>query len=101
VLPLPVVPGEQFASVAVDADTLQVASYQAQVVSRDRIDACGEYVEGWRVRGTLTFAGETPQQYDILVATQYGATVVSEHIVGQSPLGAYDLTFSLGQVHPS
>jgi hypothetical protein len=100
VLPLPVIPGERFASVAVDAGTLQVAQYQGQVVSRQRVDACGEYVEGWLVRGTLTFAGETPQQYDILVATQYGAVVVSEHMVGQSIAGAYDLTFSLGQVKP-
>ena len=100
VLPLPVVPGEQFASVAVDPATLQVAQYQGQVVSRDRIDACGAYIEGWLVKGTLTFVGGEPQQYDVLVATQRGATVVSEHIVGQSVLGPFDLTFSLGQVHP-
>jgi hypothetical protein len=101
ILPLPVVPGEQFASVAVDPQTLQVATYQGQVVSRDRTDACGDYVEGWVVKGTLTFAGQTPQQYDVLVATQYGVVVVSEHIVGQTALGTYDLTFGLGQLHPS
>jgi hypothetical protein len=101
VLPLPVVPGERFASVAIDADTLQVAQYQGQVVKRDRIDACGEFIEGWQVVGTLTFVGEQPQQYDLLVATQRGATVIAEHVVGQSLLGAFDLTFSLGQVHPA
>ena len=101
VLPLPVVPGEQFVSVAIDPGTLQVVQYQAQVIARNRIDACGEFIEGWEVKGTLTFAGATPQQYDLLVATQYGAIVVSEHMVGQSGIGAYDLTFTQGQVHPS
>ena len=101
VLPLPVIPGEQFASIAIDPNSLQVAEYQAQVVKRDRVDACGEYIEGWLVTGTLTFAGEQPQQYDVLVATQRGATVISEHIVGRNLLGAFDLTFALAQVHPS
>jgi hypothetical protein len=101
VLPLPVVPGEQFVSVAIDPQTFQVAQYQAQVVSRDRIDACGDFVEGWLVKGTLTFSGGQPQQYDILVAPQFGALVVSEHVVGQNIVGPFDVTFSLGQLHPA
>jgi hypothetical protein len=101
VLPLPVTPGEQFVSVAVDPQTVQVAQYQAQVVARDRIDACGDYVEGWRVTGTLTFSGSTPQQYDLLIAPQLGSLVVSEHIVTQNAIGQLDVTSSLGQLHPT
>jgi hypothetical protein len=101
VLPLPVVPGEQFASAAVDPQTLQLAQYQAQVVARDRIDACGDYVEGWRVKGTMTFSDGVTQQYDFLVSPQFGALVVSERIAGTSVLGPYDVTFSLAQLHPT
>jgi hypothetical protein len=101
VLPLPVVPGEQFTSVAVDPQTFQAAEFQAQVVSRDRVDACGDYVEGWRVSGTLTFSGAPPEQYDILVAPQLGTLVISEHVVTQNVIGPLDVTTTLGQLHPT
>jgi hypothetical protein len=101
VLPLPVVPGEQFQSVAVDPLTGETAIFEAQVGARDRVGACGEFVEGWQVAGTLTSSYDgNPYSYGLWAAPQFGALPILEHVARTSTLGSSDITFSLGQIHP-
>ncbi len=104
VLPLPVLPGEQFQSSGVDPRTFDALQINAQVTKRVRVDACGEVVDGWSVEGTRTFsAGNTqgtPHDYDFVVATQLGAVLISEHIKLTAAQGTFDGTFSIGQLDP-
>jgi hypothetical protein len=103
--PLPVEPGEQFTSVGIDARTGAVLQHQARVLRRERVDACGEIVDGWVVESTQTFSGSTqtspPRTYRYIVAPQLGGIIVSEEIHVTSPQGQTDAFFSLGQVRPS
>ena len=100
-LPLPVLPGEQFQGVGVDPRSLQSLTYNGQVIRRQRVDACGDIVDGWFVKGTQTFSGGSAQPYDIIVATQLGAMPIQEHTTAQTPQSSDDATFSLGQAKPS
>ena len=56
-LPLDIVPGEEFNAVGIDPRTGAVLQHQAKVIKRDRVDACGEVVDGWVVESTQTFTG--------------------------------------------
>jgi len=102
VLPLPVVPGEQFSSVAVDPTTQQSAVFQAQVAARDRVDACGDFVEGWKVTGTLSSSFEPkPYPYEVWAAPQLGAMPLLERTTRtQAGVGTLDATYTLAQLHP-
>jgi hypothetical protein len=77
-LPLPVTTGEQFSSVAIDAKNGETMQNNGTVTRRQRVDACGELVDGWEVQSQLTdsFAGQLT--YNYIVATQYGAMLISE-----------------------
>jgi hypothetical protein len=106
ILPLPVVPGEQFTSVAIDPTNVQSVSYQATVGARDRVDACGEFVEGWQVSGTMTWTGGTPYTYDLWAAPQFGALPILERLQGTTTSAATgavtaDVTWKIGQLHPT
>jgi hypothetical protein len=103
--PLQVEPGEQFTSVGIDARTGAVLQHQARVLRRERVDACGEIVDGWAVESTQTFSGSAqtspPRTYRYIVATQLGGLIVSEEVHVTSPQGQTDAVFSLGQLRPS
>lgn len=103
-LPIRVRPGEDFTSTAVDPRSRQQLQITGKVMNRERVDACGEIIEGWRVHSTLTSTGggsNFSRDYSYLVATQYGAILVDEQI-DQSD-GAEDelkLLFEIGQQDP-
>ena len=104
-LPLEVVPGEEFNAVGIDPRTGSVLQHQAKVVKRDRVDACGEVVDGWVVESTQTFSGPgqtaPPRTYRYIVAPQLGGMIISEEIHTSSPQGTTDVVLSLGQTKPS
>ena len=104
-LPLQVQPGEQFTAVGIDARTGSVLQHQARVLRRERVDACGEIVDGWAVESTQTFSGSTetspPRTYRYIIAPQLGGIIVSEEIHVTSPQGQTDAVFTLGQLRPS
>jgi hypothetical protein len=103
--PLPVEPGEQFTSVGIDARTGSVLQHQARVLRRERVDACGEIVDGWAVESTQTFTGSAQtsptRSYRYIVAPQLGGIIVSEELHVTSPQGQTDAVFSLAQLRPS
>jgi hypothetical protein len=100
-LPLRVVPGSEHQATAVDPRTRTQMTIGAAVIKRDRVDACGEIVEGWRVESTLTVNspdGNFVRDYTYFVATQYGGVLIFEHI-GESG-SDLELTYTLGQQDP-
>jgi hypothetical protein len=105
VLPLPIVPGEQVNSAAIDPTNAQAVTYQATVGARDRVDACGEFVEGWKVSGTMSWSGGTPYTYELWAAPQFGAIPILERLQGTTTSAAgsinADVTWKIGQLHPS
>jgi len=104
-LPLDVVPGEEFNAVGIDPRTGSVLQHKAKVIKRDRVDACGDVVDGWVVESTQTFSGpgqsSTPRTYRYIVAPQLGGIIISEEIHTSNPQGATDVVLSLGQLKPS
>lgn len=102
-LPLPIEPGESWSAVGIDARTGQVFQNQARVLRRERVDACGEVVDGWAVESTQTFsgAGTGTRTYRYIVAPQLGGTIISEELHVAGPSGTTDVTFSLGQLKPA
>jgi hypothetical protein len=104
-LPLEIVPGEEFNSVGIDPRSGSVLQNQAKVVKRERVDACGEVVDGWTVESTQTFSGTgqtaPPRTYRYIIAPQLGGIIISEEIHTAGPQGNTDVTLSLGQVKPA
>jgi hypothetical protein len=102
ILPLPVTQGETFESAATDPRSGQEYTYNAQVLPRFRVDACGTIVDSWLIHGTMTLAGKTQSMYtyDVGIATQMGGMPVYEKISEDDNNGKVDLTESLGQVSP-
>ena len=104
-LPLDIVPGEEFNAVGIDPRTGSVLQHQAKVLKRDRVDACGEVVDGWVVESTQTFTGPgqaaPPRTYKYVIAPQFGGIIISEEIHTAGPQGTTDVVLSLGQVKPA
>ena len=104
-LPLDIVPGEEFNSIGIDPRTGSVLQHQAKVTKRDRVDACGEVVDGWVVESTQTFSGPgqaaPPRAYKYIVAPQLGGLIISEEIHISTPQVTTDVVLSLGQANPS
>lgn len=103
-LPLPVSPGEEWTSVAVDNKSGQTIIHRGKTIGTKRIDACGEVVDGWGVESSQTYtssAGAAEVLYDYTVAPQYGAMFLSERF--RQTVGAVnvDISYTLGQVRPS
>ncbi|MBW3668541.1 MAG: hypothetical protein KY443_04935 [Actinobacteria bacterium] len=98
ILPLPVSPGETFTSVAkgTRGDAL---TFDGTVGTRQRVDACGEIIEGFRVTGKLTADGFSPT-WSFLVAPQYGAILIEEQYKYDSQAGTHNPVFTVGQVKP-
>ncbi len=108
-LPLPVLPGESFQSIAVDRQG-QFMEVDAQVGDRETVDACGELVDGWMVSQSVTTAQSIDSNVtdrDYIFSTPLGGLLVSEHVKGSmvDPASgvstSFDLTYSIGQVEPS
>lgn len=102
-LPLDVIPGEKFESVGIDSRTGQVLQHSAKVLTRKRIDACGDIVDGWEVEATQTFSGASTstRNYRYIVAPQLGGIIISENLQATSPQTSIDITLSLAQLKPS
>lgn len=102
--PLPIRTGETFQSVAVDPTTQQAWRYDAQLVKRDRVDACGEILEGWRTDGTLTVTGVDggEREFSVIVSPQFGGLPILEYSKGTDADGnQFEVTYSIGQLEPS
>ena len=113
-LPLPVEPGERFQSVAVDPKSGQTIAHESSVLRRQKVDACGELVDGWLVEservvsrgsgsaGGDMSAGSGSGKYSLIFATQLGGLPVQERIVIESgcPVGPCDISSTLGQAKP-
>jgi hypothetical protein len=100
IVPLPIKPGEQVSSSAIDASTLETMQYTGQVVRRQQLDACGALVEGWLVSGTETSSVGGTRTHDYVVAPQLGGIPIAESSNQQSAVATADLTFSIGQLNP-
>ncbi|HEX2850330.1 MAG TPA: hypothetical protein VHN98_07245 [Acidimicrobiales bacterium] len=102
-LPLPVFDGQRFTSVATDPATGQAWQYDAQVVGKDRVDACGTILEGWKVTGTLAVSGGSggTREYTVIVSTSLGGIVIGQSIKGVDGPNTVDLSFNIGQKTPS
>jgi hypothetical protein len=106
VLPLPVRPGETFSSTAVDPVTFQTMSFTNVTVGvPERVDACGDVVEGWPVEGTFQFVGPggdtTTFTYHAVLLPQNGGVLASEKIVqGVAGGPGMDVTWRLGELEP-
>jgi hypothetical protein len=102
-LPLPVSPGEEFTSTAVNSRNVQQrTSYTATVGTKVQIDACGDLVEGWEVKGELREPDGFTTQYNIVVATQYGVVLIQEaYDFELADYGKFRPVLTLGQVSPT
>ena len=102
-VPLPIRTGEAFTSVAVDPSTQQVYRYEAQVVQRDRADACGEILDGWRVDGLLTVTGDGggERKLSIIASPQFGMRIINESVEGAIGDSTFKAVFTVGQRGPS
>jgi len=101
-VPLPIQAGESFQGVGVDPASGETLTISGNVDRHQRVDACGEVIDGWQVNTTETFSGakSQPATYNYLVATQLGAMIVGEHIDTTTAEGHFVLDYSVGQLKP-
>ena len=103
VMPLPAVVGEQFQSSAVDPTTLQSVTFSGTVRPNERVDACGELVEGYLVAGTEQVnngLGSGVYEREYVFAPQLGGMLVREAIKQDAGAIMLDVEFTLSQVEP-
>lgn len=76
-------PGQTFDEVGISTDSLGVLRHAGTVVRKNRVDACGEVVEGWLVESeqTSTDEGGSSRKYFYTVATQYGGLFIAENSI--------------------
>jgi hypothetical protein len=100
--PLPIQAGESFQGVGVDPSSGETLTINGSVDRHQRIDACGEIVDGWQINTTETFSGATnqPATYNYLVATQLGAMIVAEHVDASTAEGHIVIDYTIGQTQP-
>lgn len=107
-LPLPVRVNEEWQSQAADPTTFDTITYDGKVNPVERVDACGEVVEGWLVTGemNMNFGGRTSlrETYDLVFVPQMGGIPVYEHIVetitGSEFTATVDVEYTIGQLEP-
>ena len=108
-LPLPVTAGEKFQSVAVDARSGQTIVHESTVLRRQRVDACGDLVDGWLVESNRQVSrpedfagGPPPGKYSMIFATQFGGMPIQERLVIENTCagGTCDLSATLAQLKP-
>jgi hypothetical protein len=107
-LPLPVNSSDTWQSVGVDPKSGATTVINGTVTRRQRIDACGDLVDGWLVDATQVSGSAqnaTPDAgqiaYSYMVAPQFGGALVQEriHPVDTDPQ-VFDLNFTLAQLKP-
>lgn len=100
--PLPIRSGTTWQASASDPKSLETLSINGQVVNHERVDACGNLVDGWRVNATLTYSGTDSRTitYSYIVATQYGALIIEEDQSSTDANGTYNPKEMLGQIKP-
>lgn len=102
-VPLPIRTGERFRSVAVDPASGTTMQNEGQVINRVQVDACGEVLSGWLVKGRLS-SRNLSQTYEIVFATQFGGILIQQKVdeVATSPRGrtTSKITFTQGQKDP-
>ncbi len=104
-LPLPVASGEAYQSVGVDPRSGQTIVHNATVLGRERVDACGDLVDGWAVEATQTSSNGrggpgTEVAYRYIIAPQYGGMIIFEQLKYTAGTVENDLRFNLGQLVP-
>lgn len=108
-LPLPARVGEEFSALTTDPVSQQQWGFtDAEVLPVERVDACGDVVEGYAVQGTLQFVDSegsptttNPDGYRIVVIPQMGGLVALEHTsVGLEQAEGYTITDTIGQLEP-
>ncbi|HUQ39451.1 MAG TPA: hypothetical protein VM030_04805 [Acidimicrobiales bacterium] len=104
-LPLPVASGESYQSVGVDPKSGQTLVHDAKVLGRERVDACGEVVDGWAVEAhQVTNATEASPAMDVtfkyLIAPQMGGMPIFEGYKFAADGVTFDLKFNIGQLTP-
>ncbi len=100
ILPLQVFPGEEYSTGGVDPRSGQAMQLQAKVVGRDRVDACGEILEGWLVEGTLTRTGAPARPYRYIVAPHLGGILLMEATEAVTAIGSYQIEHTIAQIEP-
>jgi hypothetical protein len=106
IVPLPLRPGESFTSTDADPRTGVTLQNSAEVLRKERVDACGKVVDGWLVKGTLTrsttgSSGTVAAQYEYVVAPQLGGVLVRENVDRQGdPEDTVKATYTIGQLDP-
>lgn len=109
-LPFPVLEGQEFSSVGVDArGAAQRVSGQA--LKQQTVDACGTLLDGWLVELDITDSrgagvASANRREEIVVGTTVGALITSQRAVETfvAPDGTTvesDVTFSIGQLEPN
>lgn len=80
ILPLPVAVPTEFESVGVDPTTGSSLSIRGTVVGKERVDACGDVVDGWKVTSNQTFTTGDNRRFvsevEYFVATQLGGIII-------------------------
>lgn len=101
VLPLRIRVGEKWSSVAVDTQSGREIRLDGQVRDRERVDACGEILDGWKVVATLRGESTARRTYEFIVAPQFGALLTMEKWEGETPSGTASVTYTIGQKEPT
>jgi hypothetical protein len=106
ILPLPVLPAEEFQAAGVDpaSSNRERLAVQGKVIERRSVDACGDLIDGWLVEMTQTFStsdgGDRVRKFNMIVATQMGALPILETVETQDANGKVNVTFNIGQTKP-
>jgi len=105
-LPLPAQNGASVNSASTDATHGLNLSFKGSVGNRERVDACGQFIQAWPVDGTLTTAGAgggtgVKATIHLDVATQFGALLVAFNVDGNYLATTYHgAKLHVGQVKP-
>ena len=108
-LPLPVLPGEEFQSAAVDRQG-QSMQLDGQVQRTQTVDACGELADGWLVGMTVVTAQSiesTASTEEWIFSTPMGGLPISHRVQGTyidprtGTSVTQDITYSLAQIDPA
>jgi hypothetical protein len=108
-LPLPVLPGEEFQSAAVDRQG-QSMQLSGQVQRTQAVDACGELADGWLVSMSVVTAQSiesTASTEEWIFSTPMGGLPISHRVQGTyvdprtGTTVTQDITYSLAQIDPA
>lgn len=108
ILPLPVAVPTEFESVGVDPTTGASYAVRGTVVGKERVDACGDVIDGWRVNSSQTFTSSDGRrrlsEVEYFVATQLGGIVIYQKAVASEAVrGPNDPTVTdhIAQLDPT